>query len=192
MKNKPDTKIPSVVKLLLDEDTPVETGGLLVGPLCSCPDTGELFAVVTDVLEAEHADQSTHSLTFSAATWDQLESQLSVLQQQPRARRHRILGQVHGHSFLPFEGAEACEACATREVCTRSSAFLSEADIAFCKSLFPAQPWQLSHVFGLDARGRGVEAFYGQRGGELMPRDYRLIDRFEPLPESSTAPSPQS
>ena len=39
------------------------------------------------------------------------------------------------------------------------------------------------------SRGRGVEAFYGQRHGELVPRDYRLIDRFEPLPETRPAPS---
>ena len=34
------------------KNPPEETGGVLVGPLCSCPETGEMFSVVTDVLEA--------------------------------------------------------------------------------------------------------------------------------------------
>jgi len=158
----------------------VESGGLLVGPLCRCPDTGELFALVTEVLEATDSEASGYSLTYSGATWSRIQGVLRARATQPATRHHRVLGQTHGHNFLPFDGAEPCEACSLVEVCTRTSASLSEDDRIWARSVFSAEPWQLSQVFGLDARSHPCEAFYGQRRGQLARRSYQLIDAVDP------------
>jgi hypothetical protein len=158
---------------------PVETGGLFVGPLCSCPETGAMFAVVVDVLEAAHSEGTTYSLTYSGKTWARIQAVMRAKQAHEATRSHRLLGQVHGHSFLPMEGAEPCEACAALPVCTRTTAYLSLDDIGWCRAVFHGEPWQLSQVYGLDARGGGVEAFYGQRGGRLVRRSYFILDDFD-------------
>ena len=157
----------------------VETGGLFVGPLCSCPETGEMFAVVVDVLEATHSENTKYSLTYSGKTWARIQAVMNAKRAFPATQSHRLLGQVHGHSFLPMEGAEPCAVCASVEVCDRTTAWLSAEDLAWCRAVFRAEPWQLSQVFGLNARAEGVEAFYGQCGGRLVPRSYFLIDNFD-------------
>ena len=73
----------------------------------------------------------------------------------------------------------ACEGCAERASCPRTTAFLSADDLAWCRAVFRGEAWQLSQVFGLDARGEGVEAFYGQRGGLLVPRGYLVVETFD-------------
>ena len=161
----------------------VETGGLLVGLLCRCPDTGEIFAIVLDVLEATGSEATTHSLSYSGETWARIQTVLRARSRHPATRHHRLLGQAHGHNFLPFGGAAPCEACAHVAVCTRTSAYLSEDDRTWCRSVFSAEPWQLSMVFGHDAKGRDVSAFYGQRGGMLVRRGYRIVDRIDDLIE---------
>lgn len=161
------------------QSPPVETGGLLVGPLCLCPDTGEVFAVVVDVIEAAHAEETKYSLTFSGETWDRIQAVMRARRGNPDTRSHRILGQTHGHSFLPLDGAPPCEHCFEQEWCPRNTAFMSAEDLQFCRAVFRGEPWQLSHVFGLNARGEEVEAFFGQRGGELVPRGYRILDSFD-------------
>jgi hypothetical protein len=162
-----------------DAQPPVETGGLYVGPLCVCPDTLELFAVVVDVLEATQAEATKYSLTYSGPTWARIQAILRARRGRRASRHDRVLGQGHGHNFLPLEGAEPCEACAHVAVCTRTSAYLSLDDRTWCRAVFPGEPWQVSQVFGLDARSRPVDAFYGQRGGTLVRRGYSVIDDFD-------------
>lgn len=166
---------------------PVETGGLLIGSLCSCPDTGDMFAVVVDVLEATHAEGTTYSLTYSGETWARIQAVMRARGANPATKSHRILGQCHGHSFLPLDGAAPCEDCLAREVCSRTTCFLSEADLVWLRAVFHGQPWQLSHIFGFDAQGREVDAFFGQGHGRLGPRGYHLISDFE-LPPIPTTP----
>jgi hypothetical protein len=155
---------------------PVETGGLLVGPLCSCPDTGEFFAVIVDVLAAANTKGTTYSLTYSGATWAQIQTVMRAKQKHPATRGQRILGQVHGHSFLPQGETDVCETCDLLEVCTQSSAYLSSEDRDWCRAVFNRQPWQLSHIFGFNARSERVEAFFGQKSGSLVPRGYAVLD----------------
>jgi len=159
-----------------DVSPPVETGGLLIGPLCRCPETGQLFAVVVQVLEATESEATKYSLTYSGPTWARVQALLRAQQAHPTTRHHRILGQSHGHNFLPFEGAEPCAACRLVDVCTRSSAYLSADDRTWCRAVFSGEPWQLSQVFGMDARSGGTETFYGQLGGGLTRRGYWVID----------------
>jgi hypothetical protein len=163
-----------------DAQPPVETGGLLVGPLCRCPETGELFAVVASVIEANDCEATKYSLTYSGATWSQIQTIVRAQQQQRATRHHRILGVCHGHNFLPFEGAEPCEACEIAPICTRSSAHLSSDDRTWSRAVFSGEPWHVSQVFGLDARSGLTETFYGQRAGALARRGYYVIDELDP------------
>jgi hypothetical protein len=158
---------------------PVETGGLLVGLLCVCPETDEVFVVVVDVLEAADATATTYSLTYAGATWARIQTILRARQAQAATRHHRLVGQVHGHNFLPAGGAAPCDACQLVATCTRTSAYLSSDDRTWCRAVFHGEPWQISQVFGLDARGAAVEAFYGQRGGSLVRRSYHIVDEFD-------------
>jgi hypothetical protein len=159
-----------------DANPPEETGGLLIGWLGSCPESGETFAVITEVLEAAHAEGTTYRLTYSGQTWARIQAIMDAKRRRPEMRGVRILGQSHGHSFVPFDGDPGCEACPHLEVCTRSSAFLSLEDRSWCRAVFHGEPWQLSHIWGLNARTERVQAFFGQKRGALAPRGYHVID----------------
>lgn len=163
-----------------DRTPPVETGAVLVGTLCSCPDTGEMFCVVFDAIEATDAQGTTFSLTFSSQTWARVSAIMKARRANPATRSAMIVGQAHGHNFLPANGAPPCEACATIAVCSRHTAFMSGDDVQFARTIFSGQPWSLHHVFGLNARGEPVATFQGQHGGVYVPRGYHVLDEFDP------------
>jgi hypothetical protein len=98
---------------------------------------------------------------------------LVARRRQPGQHALRLLGQCHGHNFLP--AGAPCAECATKPACTRTSAVLSDDDLAWSRAVFPGEPWQLGHVFGLDARGTPVEGCFGQHGGRLVARGYHVI-----------------
>jgi hypothetical protein len=142
---------------------PVETGAVLLGSLCSCPDSGEMFVVITDALEAADTEQI-----------------VRAMQQRPEARAQRIVGQCHGHNFLPLDGAPPCENCDKIEVCGRTTVFVSADDFDWNRAVFTQQPWQLCHIFGLNARQENVHGLFGLRDGRLLERGYSVIPSFEP------------
>jgi hypothetical protein len=156
-------------------DPPVETGGILIGSLCCCPETGRVFTVVSDVLEATDADATTYSLLYTGPTWARIRSVLRARAEDPDpvVGSSRAVGQVHGHSF---HVSEKCQACDDRETCDRSSAFLSAEDLRWCRAVFSGQPWQVSQIFGLRPDGRPTSAFFGQKGGTLVRRGYHVVE----------------
>jgi hypothetical protein len=158
-----------------DADPPVESGAVLVGSLCVCPESGEMFCVVRDAVEATSAEETTFALTFSGSTWAAIGAVMAARRGRPDAPPELLVGSSHGHNFLPAGGAAPCEACATAEVCSRTSASLSHEDELWSRAVFPAQPWQLALVFGLSARGDRVHTLNGQHGGVLRPRGYHVI-----------------
>lgn len=159
---------------------PVETGGVLVGPVGACPETGELYAVVTDVIEAESADESERSLSYSARTWQRIQAVVRGVRSREGCASYRVLGQVHGHNFVPADGAPPCEHCASQAHCTRTSVFVSGADQAWSDAVFCRQPWTLCHIFGLNARHESVQALFGLDDGRLLPRPFHVIEAFDP------------
>jgi hypothetical protein len=164
---------------------PVETGGLLTGTGYVCSDSGEIFTVVEDVLEATHSEATTYSLAYSGQTWQRIQKVLRARRSRPETRHHRVLGQTHGHNFQIAPEIPPCAACDQLPFCTRTSATLSPEDRTWARAVFACEPWQLSQVWGLDAKGRTVEAFYGQRGGSLERRGYYLIDDIDaPIPKN--------
>lgn len=154
---------------------PRETGAILIGPLCSCPETGELFAIVCEAQEVTDAQATEHSLYYSPESWRRIQSIMRHRQAHSATRAHRILGQSHGHNFIPADGAPPCLACDKLPVCTRTSAFVSSDDLNWSRAVFSRQPWQLCHIFGLNARRELVHSLFGLRDGTLLPRNFHLI-----------------
>ncbi len=153
-------------------ESPVETGAILLGHLGSCPESGELFAVVRDALEVLEADEKTFSLAYTSRSWTRLQTVVKARQQQDPALR--ILGQCHGHNFLPNDG-KTCEACLTRAECSLHNVFVSLEDQTWTRAVFAHQPWQLCHIFGLAARGVRVNGLFGLQDGRLLERGYFVL-----------------
>ncbi len=166
---------------------PVETGAMLVGLPCSCPQTGEFFIVVTDAWEATNAVSQKFSLEYSSTTWTRLQAILKARQAQPSTRALRFVGQAHGHSFLPQGGAPPCVVCSqlAPENCGRHTCFVSVDDNVWSRAVFTRQPFQLCHIFGLTARGAPVHRLFGRRNGQLLERGLRIIPVFN-LDEQSS------
>ncbi len=164
------------------EHPSIETGGAVIGPVCSCPQTGEFFVVVTDVLELVDAEGTKFSLSYTGKTWSRIQVVLRAMQSRPATAAYRILGQAHGHNFLPAGGAPPCEKCHTLgpKECPRKSVFVSLEDRTWTRCVFSRQPWQLCHIFGLNAKKEEVEGLYGLRDNQLQPRGYHVIPDFDP------------
>ncbi len=170
-----------------ERTAPVETGAVLLGPLCRCPETREVFAVACDVIEVAAAEETAFTLAYSGESWGRIQAVLRSMQADPRRRAWRLLGQAHGHNFLPAGGAPPCEACASLPVCGRSTVFVSESDRAWMRAVFARQPWQLCHIFGLNARKENVSGLFGVHGGRLVERGYHVVPGFDPSAEKGPA-----
>jgi len=155
---------------------PEESGAVILGTPCSCPETGEFFLVVTDVLELEDAVQSTYTLSLSGRTWGRIQAAVRKRQARPETRTQRIVGQCHGHSFYPcmLQGKD-CRGCDKRETCRLTSVFVSEQDQMWTRAVFVRQPWGFCHIFGLDNQGVPVHGQFGFQGGRMVQRGFYLI-----------------
>ncbi len=150
----------------------VESGGILLGLLGWCPDAQDAFVWVVDALEAPDADQREFSLSFSSKTWSCLQAVVRARRAQPGEGALRIVGQTHGHPFSP---GEPCAACPETPDCPKHTAFLSEDDHRWSRAVFAGQPWQVGHMWGINARGEPTTNVYGLCGGRLERRGYRLL-----------------
>jgi hypothetical protein len=162
------------------EQPPVETGAVLVGELCSCPRTGEFFVLVVDALEVQEAEQKPLSLAYSGQTWGRIQAVMRARQANPATRAQRLVGQSHGHNFLPGGGAPPCDLCPKLAVCTRTSVFVSPDDLTWSRAVFSRQPWQLCSIHGLNARGESVHGLFGLRDGRLLERGFYILEEFDP------------
>ncbi len=152
-----------------------------------------MFVVVTHALEVSDAQSSEFSLEYSSRSWQRLMAVTEAMRRQPETSTLRLLGQAHGHNFMPADGAPPCEHCASAAQCGRTSVFISQDDLNWSRAVFSRQPFALSHIYGLSARHLRpnpdeVECLFGLRDGRLLPRPYHVIDRFDPAqwPQGST------
>src|SRR5262245_41405961 len=158
---------------------PVETGAVLVGPLCSCPDTGEFFCIVTDVLEVMEAEETTFALSYTNRSWNRIQRIMQAKQAACPERAEHMLGQCHGHNFVPNDG-KICDLCLQRPTCNLTNVFVSADDQIWTLAVFARQPWQLCHIFGLSARGDRVDSLYGLQDGRLQARGFFILPDFQP------------
>jgi hypothetical protein len=158
-------------------DANVETGGALFGSLAACPDSGEFFTIIHDVIEVQDATETKFSLSYSSRSWQRLRKIQEARQATWPQRADRLLGQTHGHPFQP--AGELCAECLKRPTCSRSSAWASEDDQTWHKAVFARQPWALCHIFGLTARAQRVHQLFGLRDGRLQARGFYLLPDFD-------------
>jgi hypothetical protein len=156
-----------------------ETGAVLAGSLCSCPETGEMFAVVCEALEARDTEQTSATLFYTSKSWQGIQEVMRARQAQPSGRSLRILGQAHGHNFLPSQDP-LCTSCEDIAICQRTSVFVSADDSRWSRAVFHDQPWHLCHIFGLSARGEPAHGLFGLRSGSLVLRGFHVIPDFDP------------
>ena len=104
---------------------------------------------------------------------------MKAMESQPATRTYRLVGQCHGHNFLPANGAPPCEVCPRLAVCGRSSVFVSTDDVSWARAVFRRQPWHLSHIFGLNARRENVHGLFGLRDGRLLERGFYVVPEFD-------------
>lgn len=155
----------------------VETGAVLLGVLCSCPDTGDFFVVVTDAYEVVAAEQKVFSLNYTDRSWARIQAVLKARQAVTPALR--LVGQAHGHNFLPGNG-KTCAACPTLPVCDLNNIYASEDDQVWTKATFAGAPYALCFIFGLSARADHVHGLFTQHDARLRQRGYFLLPDFHP------------
>lgn len=160
-----------------DQVPPVETGGVLIGSLVACPDSGELAVVITDVIEVQDAKETRFSLAYSDRSWIRIQNILKARQNAYPGHAARLCGQTHGHPWLPNDG-KVCAECVQRPTCSLTSLFVSQDDQSWHRSVFAWQPWALCHLFGWSARGERVNQLYGLKDGRLQARGYHLLPDF--------------
>ncbi len=151
-----------------------------------------MFCVICDALEVKDAEMKPFSLSYSGKSWARIQAVLRARQAQPATQAQRIVGQCHGHNFLPNDGAPPCELCHKQEVCARTSVFVSSDDRQWCRAVFHRQPWALCHIFGLNARHDQVDSLYGLSGGRLEERGFYVVDVFDPSEWIQADPNPRN
>ena len=158
---------------------PVETGGVLVGSLASCPASGEFFVVVTDVLEVQEADEQQFTLSYSSQSWTRIQTIVKARQAAHPEHAARLVGQAHGHNFLPL-GGRICAECLKRPECSTRNNYASTDDQDWMRAVFARQPWNLCHIFGLSARGDRHHSLHGLQDGRWQSRGFFLLPDFKP------------
>lgn len=156
---------------------PVETGAVLIGTLCACPETGEFFCVVTDALEVLEAEETEFSLSYSGKSWLRIQTMMKARLAANPGCSDRVLGQCHGHNYRP---GTMCEACPKLPVCNLNNVFASQDDQSWSKAVFARQPWSLCGIFGLTARGDRVNGLFTLKDGRLQSRGFYLLSEFTP------------
>ncbi len=165
---------------------PVESGAVLIGPLCACPQSGELFVVVTDACEVTDAEAGVASLAYSGRSWARIQALARARQAADPALR--IVGQAHGHPF-PVHG-EDCSNCPKRDVCAVDNVFASTDDHAWMRAVFARQPWALCQIFGLNIRDEAVNGLFTLSDGRLQRRGLLVLPDHD-LPRHPVISVPQ-
>ena len=57
---------------------------------------------------------------------------------------------------------------------------MSHDDWNWTRAVFRRQPWQLCHIFGLNARHERDQGLFGLRDGRLLERGYHVLEDFDP------------
>lgn len=106
-----------------------ETGGILIGFLNWDVERGCLFMEVTAQIRAKHTQEALTSLTFTPATWSDVEAAVRL-----RGQNELQCGWWHSHP-----AREWCKDCPieSRRVCKRSGEFFSNEDTALHRTVFP-------------------------------------------------------
>lgn len=166
-----------------------ESGAVLAGCLCSCPDSGEFFVIALAAFEVKDADQTLVSLSYSGESWTRIQT---VIRARQKAQPFfRMIGQAHGHNFVPNDGT-VCAGCHSRPFCNVTNLFASPEDQSWSRAVFSRQPWHLCQIFGLTARCDLIDGLFTLRDGRLSHRPYHVLPDFNPDPYQTLTASRES
>jgi hypothetical protein len=167
---------------------PVESGGVLVGSLACCDVEQEWFVIVTDVLEVHEPEQTEFTLAYSGRSWSRIQKILAAKQVRDPGRLVRLVGQAHGHNFLP-NLQNQCDLCEKLTVCGQTSVFVSRDDRDWMRAVFAHQPWALCQIYGLTARREPVHQLFSLKDASWQPRGYYVLPEFN-WNEKALPPAP--
>ena len=143
-----------------------ETGGILIGLLYRDEAAGRLFAAVTGQIPARHTEACATKLTFTAATWTEVQAALDL-----RTRGEIMLGWWHSHPVR-----EWCKDCPEekRRECSLAKGFLSEDDRRLHRTVF-SRAYSLA-LLANDVSPEGPTfSLFGWSRGLLEPREFHRL-----------------
>jgi hypothetical protein len=144
-----------------------ETGGILIGHLHRGVETGDVFLEVTAQIPAHYVDAALTRLTFTAETWTAVQAAIDL-----RRSGEIMAGWWHSHSFLK-ESCKDCEKLKEKS-CTTSAAFMSSADRALHRTVFP-RAYSIALVMS-DSPCSGLTwRLFGWRNGRIEARDFHIL-----------------
>ncbi|MGQ0701889.1 MAG: hypothetical protein ACT4PM_02000 [Gemmatimonadales bacterium] len=166
----PERVLAETAELTLAEQAARETGGILIGHLCRDGDAARLFVHVTAQIPARHTEATRAKLTFTPATWTDVQAALTL-----RGREEIMLGWWHSHPVR-----EWCKECPPekRKVCVLGRGFLSEDDRLLHRTVFP-RAFSVALVVN-DVEGGPTWSLFGWNRGVIEARDFhRQLEREE-------------
>lgn len=143
-----------------------ETGGVLIGRLHRDESAATLFAQVTAQIPARHTEANATKLSFTAATWTEVQAALEL-----RTQSESMLGWWHSHPVR-----EWCKNCPEekRRQCSLARGFLSEEDRRLHRTVFP-RAYSLALLVN-DVEWDGPTfSLFGWSDGLLEPREFHRI-----------------
>lgn len=157
-----------------------ESAAVLTGRLMRDIDSPEILLVIDACIEAEHAEESKLSVTFTGDTWARVRDVLEQRRKRLGRPHERICGTAHSHPWLPGrdeDGENTCEDCPKAATCDRTTAVASQADFSFWQSVHGAgQPWSVLLIHGRLANGSDDWRLYHLADGSFVPRNIRCLN----------------
>ncbi len=156
-----------------------ESAGVWTGRLMRDTDSPEVFLLLDACIEAEHATEEKYAVEFSGDTWGLARERLEIRRRHLNRPHEIIVGSVHGHNFMPeadAAGNRRCEACPTAEICSRTTASASAADLNWHRIVFAGLPFGILTVWGWNAREEEEWRQYGLGGATLTARSIRCLN----------------
>jgi hypothetical protein len=163
-----------------------ESAALFSGQLYQDERTQKVFACLDACLEAQHAIEDGLSVTFTGETWSQLRKTLEQRRRRLGRPNEIILASVHRHPWSPGadeDGKRTCDACPTRETCSRTTAVPSRDDYQWHRAVFAGQPWATLLIWGYNARDQEDFRLYELRDLLFEHRSIRLLREKTPSQE---------
>lgn len=155
-----------------------ESAAVLTGRLMRDVDSPEIFMLIDACIEAEHAEESQVSVTFTGDTWARVRDVLEQRRKRLNRPHERIVGSVHGHNFSPGkdeEGDNTCNECPKQSTCERTTAVASSADVTWFQCIHSGHPWSLLLIHGRTAKSTEDWRLYHLADGSLVPRNIRRL-----------------
>ena len=142
-----------------------ETGGILIGCLRRDAAAARLYLEITAQIPARHTEATSAKLTFTPATWTDVQSALTL-----RNRDEAMLGWWHSHPVR-----EWCKDCAPEKQaqCVLARGFLSEDDRRLHRTVFP-RAYSVALVVN-DLESGPTWSLFGWSRGVIASRDFITV-----------------